>query len=331
MCKISVITSVYNCEKYIAETIQSVIDQTYQDWEFILIDDCSKDKSVEIIKSFKDTRIRLIVNESNQGQCNNLNLGISQAKGEYIARLDHDDICYPERFEKQLRYMEEHPEVVLCGAWFDFLYEDGKRHKECPIICGTAEMEFTHTFFNYCMPHSSFMIRKEAMIKNSIWYEKYLYAEDYHLLLDLMLVGKIDFIHESLIAYRIFAEQCTQVYSDEMKENEISELKITYLNRIDFEEKDIFIKAYNRQLCSIKDYRTFENALLEYAKYCGVSNVVSELKNKISVKRVYHDVCLRQRKNLALFGCYLCSSLKNRVWLCSRNGINFFISCLLHK
>ncbi|MBQ3799225.1 MAG: glycosyltransferase family 2 protein, partial [Treponema sp.] len=126
MPKISVVTSVYNCERFVGETIQSVINQTFTDWEYILIDDCSKDRSAEIIQSFadKDPRIRLIRNEQNQGQCRNLNHGIQLAKGEYIARLDHDDLCYPERFQKQLDYMEAHKETVLCGCRMD-MWQDG--------------------------------------------------------------------------------------------------------------------------------------------------------------------------------------------------------------
>ena len=84
MPKISVVTSVYNCERFVGETIQSVINQTFTDWEYILIDDCSKDKSADIIQSFadKDPRIRLIRNVQNQGQCRNLNHGIQLAKEE---------------------------------------------------------------------------------------------------------------------------------------------------------------------------------------------------------------------------------------------------------
>lgn len=331
MCKISVVTSVYNCEKYIAETIQSVQGQTYTDWEFIIIDDCSKDKSAEIIKSFDDSRIRFFQNETNRGQCNNLNFAISKAKGEYIARLDHDDICYPDRFEKQLNYMEEHPDVVLCGTWLDFLHEGEKQQKECPKIFGTKEMEFSHTFFNYCMPHSSFMIRKSAMTENNIWYENYLYAEDYHLLLDLLLIGKIDFLHESLIAYRIFPEQCTQVYSDELKAREIRELKTDYLSKIDFAQKEIFIKAYAGQLSSIKDYREFSKSLLAYAYFCGMALEIKEIQHNACAQKVYHDVCMRQKNTLALFISYFVSPLKNKVWFYSRNGIKFMIRCILHR
>ncbi len=331
MCKISVVTSVYNCEKYIAETIQSVLRQTFTDWEFIIINDCSKDKSAEIIKSFQDSRIRFFDNETNQGQCKNLNFGISQAKGEYIARLDHDDVCYPERFAKQLQYMEEHPDVVLCGAWLDFLQEGKLTKKRCPDILGTAETAFSHSFFNYCMPHSSFMIRKSAMVENNIWYEKYLYAEDYHLLLDLLTVGKIDFIHEPLLAYRIFPEQCTQVYSDEMKDNEICELKTDYLQKTRYKEKEILIKSYQKQLRSKADFRIFEKALLKYAVFCGMPANNSSLINNLCVQKVYHDVCIRQKHTMALFVHYAKSPLKNKVWFYSRNGIKFLLQCLLHR
>ena len=116
MCKVSVVMSVYNCEQYVGETIQSIIDQTFTDWEFIIINDCSRDRSAEVIRKFDDPRIIFIDNKENKGQSANLNYGISIAKGEYIARTDHDDISYPTRFEKQVKYLDDHPDVVLLGT-----------------------------------------------------------------------------------------------------------------------------------------------------------------------------------------------------------------------
>ncbi len=330
MCKISVVTSVYNCEKYIAETIQSVINQTYTDWEFIIIDDCSKDRSAEIIESFHDKRIKFFRNETNRGQCNNLNFGIKQAKGEYIARLDHDDICYPERFVKQLDYMESNKDVVLCGAWMDIL-EDGEiRSITCPEICGAKEVGYSLCFADYCTPHSSFMIRKSAMIDNNIWYEKYLYAEDYHLLLQLLKVGSIDYIREALIAYRVFPEQCTQTYSNRLIQNEKDEVRCSYLDSIDFVGTNIIKKAILSHLKTMKDYREFQKNMIQYAEYCELNYNKQEMKKNRCMKQIYHDICLQQKYNSALLLSYLISPFKSVKWLVSGAGIRFAVKCIVY-
>lgn len=330
MCKVSVVTSVYNCEKYIAETIESVINQSFEDWEFIIINDCSKDKSGEIIKRFDDKRIRFIDNQSNQGQCNNLNRGISMARGQYIARLDHDDICYPDRFIKQVEYMDAHPEIVLCGSWMDF-WENGRISKrECPKIKGADELGFSLAFGVYCTPHSSYMIRKSAMIDNNIWYGDYLYAEDYDLLLKLIKVGKIDYIPESLIIYRIFQEQCTQVYSQQLINAEKDKVRCAFLNKEKFDEKEILQKGVTRQLCTLKDYKRFLKAFTLYADYCGVSCQEQELTRNECLRMVYHEVCMLQQYNISMLISYLISPLSNSNWLLSSNGLKFIIKCIIH-
>lgn len=330
MCKVSVVTSVYNCEKYIAETIESVINQTFKDWEFIIINDCSKDRSAEIIKSFNDKRIRFIDNESNQGQCKNLNMGISMARGEYIARLDHDDICYPDRFKKQMEYLDKHPEVVLCGSWMDF-WENGKISKKvCPAIRGADELGFSLCFGNYCTPHSSFMIRKSAMIDNNIWYGDYLYAEDYDLLLKLVQVGEINYIPESLIIYRIFSEQSTQTYSNTLMRGEENEIRCSYLDKIDFVYKNILKKAVMRQLKTRKDYKQFSDGITAYMNYCGLYLSKKELKCNECLKIVFLDMCRRQKCNFSLLISYIMSPFRNNSWLFTWNGIAFIIKCIIH-
>ena len=115
---ISVLMSVYNGHKYLGETIDSILIQTLADFEFILIDDGSSDGALEIMKSKQagDQRIRLIQNEKNIGLAASLNRGIEIAKGKYIARMDADDICLPTRFQKQVDYLEKHPEIWILGC-----------------------------------------------------------------------------------------------------------------------------------------------------------------------------------------------------------------------
>ena len=123
--KISVVMSCYNRENFVRDAIESILNQTYTDFEFIIIDDCSTDKTPEIIQEYadKDNRIVYIRNEENMDYNYNLRKGFKLAKGEYIARMDDDDISLPERFEKQVSYLDEHPDITVLGSLIDIFGE----------------------------------------------------------------------------------------------------------------------------------------------------------------------------------------------------------------
>ena len=104
---VSIIMPLYNCEQYIAKSIESVINQTYQDWDLLVVDDCSTDKSVEVVKSFNDKRIKLLSNEHNSGAALSRNYALREAKGKWIAFLDSDDTWLPTKLEEQLQFMNE--------------------------------------------------------------------------------------------------------------------------------------------------------------------------------------------------------------------------------
>lgn len=123
MPEISVVLSVYNDAKYVGVAIESVLAQTFTDFELIIIDDASTDESLSIARDFADERIRIVENEENLGLTKSLNKGISLAQGKYIARMDSDDICLPTRFEKQVAYLDAHPDVGVCGGWVELIGE----------------------------------------------------------------------------------------------------------------------------------------------------------------------------------------------------------------
>ena len=114
---VTVLMAVYNGEKYLREAIESILDQTYTNFEFLIINDGSSDRTEEIILSYNDKRIRYIKNEQNLKLIASLNKGLDLAKGEFIARMDADDISLPERLEKQINFLEKHPEIGLLGSW----------------------------------------------------------------------------------------------------------------------------------------------------------------------------------------------------------------------
>lgn len=113
---ISVVMSVYNDEEYIKEALDSLLAQTLDDFEVIIVDDCSSDRTAEVIEGYREERFRLIRNERNMGLTCNLNRAVAEASGEYIARMDGDDICLPERFEKQVGYLKENRNLMLISC-----------------------------------------------------------------------------------------------------------------------------------------------------------------------------------------------------------------------
>ncbi len=127
--KVSVIMGIYNGEKTMRRAIDSIIEQTFTDWELVVCDDCSTDKTLEILSEYaeKDERIKVVRNEKNLRLAATLNHCLKEAKGEYIARMDADDICLPERFEKQVKYLDVHPEMAVVGTGCIIFDENGDK------------------------------------------------------------------------------------------------------------------------------------------------------------------------------------------------------------
>lgn len=202
MIKISVVIPIYNSREYLRESIESVIAQTYQYWELLAINEFgSDDGSSDIIEEYSrlDLRIKLIQNEERLGLAESLNKGIRMATGEYIARLDADDLAHPDRFRKQVEFMNAHPEVVVCGTYqHHFGVEINWIHR--PAI--TPEQCKANLLFFCDLCHSTIMLRREAIVTNNLWYDKKFLAEDFELWTRVTRVGKIANIPEVLGEYR---------------------------------------------------------------------------------------------------------------------------------
>lgn len=169
---VSVVMSVYNEEKYLKDTIESILGQTFTNFEFIIADDGSTDKTQDILKNYaqKDVRIKLIVNERNLGLAKSLNRGIERTKGKYIARIDAGDLSRPERFEKQVRFSEGNEDSYILGTWAYWINE-GKE------IIGTWEVppsiNPTLLYKTGGAIHPSIMIRRELFQKIGLYNENY--------------------------------------------------------------------------------------------------------------------------------------------------------------
>lgn len=203
MPQISVLMSAYNADRYISETIESVLNQTYSDFEFIIIDDGSTDRTKEIITGYKDPRILYFYFE-NAGLSAALNKGLKISKGKYIARIDADDICYPNRFEKQYKFMEDNPSYAVCGSCTDVIDEVGDyiyTYNDIPTTNEEIQKQFE---YKNCIVHSSSFYKRENAISIGGYYEPIKqYFEDFMFFYNIIKTGKAYNFSEPLIKYRV--------------------------------------------------------------------------------------------------------------------------------
>lgn len=196
---VTVLMSAYNGEPYLRKAVESVLGQTFSDFEFLVIDDASTDRTAEIVESYPDPRIRLIHNERNLGLTASLNKGIELARGRYIARMDSDDISMPERLSRQFEFMESHPSVGVCGTWAKTIDPAGNVTGELRALTGTSLKKLCWRPSPFL--HPTVMARTILLISNR-YKPEYQQAQDYELW--LRLCQKTDFhnIDQFLLLYR---------------------------------------------------------------------------------------------------------------------------------
>ena len=208
---VSVLMCVYNGERFLRESISSVLNQTFKEFEFIIINDGSTDRSEEIIREFSilDNRIQF-VNKKNSGLTKSLNLGINMAKGEWIARIDDDDICEPKRFETQYSYAKSNNSLVLIGSEFkkidlniikSKIYKYPNQHIDLKKLLIKKKIIF---------PHSSFFINCKYIKKIDGYNDRLKRSQDYDLCLRLSEIGKIACINKPLVKIRKHKYQVSQ-------------------------------------------------------------------------------------------------------------------------
>ncbi len=196
---------VYNGQLFLREAIESILEQTYSNFEFLIINDGSTDESGQIIKSYVDQRIKYVENESNLKLIATLNKGIELAKGEYIARMDADDVSLPERLAKQVAFMDSHPQVGLLGT---FLLTKGlNENYQIGFATHHDKIKFK-LFFDTHFPHPAAMLRKSVLIENNLQFDKaYIHAEDFELWNRMAEVCRLAIIPEILVHKRSHEEQ----------------------------------------------------------------------------------------------------------------------------
>lgn len=287
--EISVILPVYNASKYLRKSIESVLNQSFVDFELIIINDASTDDSEEIIKQFTDSRIIYIKNEVNKRLIKTLNLGLSVAKGKYIARMDADDIAIPNRFEMQVSFLNTNQDYVLVGTSVNQIEENDVFIKRLNYFQKHEELVFSLVFFSPFV-HPSVMIRKSTLDTHSLQFdENFLHAEDYELWTRLVRFGKVANINEPLLEYRVHQNQISSIYtSEQLKMNEI--IQLNYLSEIfksvDKSHLNVFFKLKQfdfitqiKSLIAIKKSNGFKNQLFSDYLNKQIKTLLLESKN----------------------------------------------------
>jgi len=206
---VSVVLSVYNGEQYLAEAIESILNQSYTNFELILVDDGSTDSSLEIIKSYDDKRIILISRE-NRGLIASLNEGILKAKGKYIARMDADDISLSTRFEEQVAFLEQNPKVGLCGTAIIGFSEE--KDGAVWILAHKSETIKTQMLFSSSIAHPTVMMRHELILKYQLFYdENFKHAEDFELWTRFANVTELANLKIPLLKYRVLKNSASRM------------------------------------------------------------------------------------------------------------------------
>lgn len=336
MPKVTVLMPVYNGERYLDQAIRSILEQSLADFVFLVIDDGSTDKSARIVESYRDARIQLVRNESNLKLIATLNKGFELATGEYIARMDCDDVSLPRRLEKQVAFLDSHPGVGACGTWFQKIGDErgAVRTQSDPEIirCGTL--------FNSMIAHPTVMLRKSMFLEHALCYNPaFRHAEDFELWARALDHFELANVPEVLLRYRMHAHQVTRLFADEQMES-TGKIRAALLARLGiqataeelalhqavctgkFPADRNFLKRADRWLCQIKSANDDRGLYPEPAFATALLNCWFTICYKALKRGVWSPVsCLKAGilKQTGLSGGPLARTLANHVITTGRN------------
>ncbi len=198
---VSVLMPVFNSRNFIEQAVNSILKQTYHNFEFIIINDASTDGTQEFLRQLKDRRIKLFFNSKHKGVTNSLNIALTKASGKYIARMDADDISYPTRLQEQVEFLSQHPNIGLVGSWARQINNLHQIVNEIKYPVDFKSIEQTLSYKNPFL-HSSVMFKRELYIKYGGYDPKLDGAEDYDLWLRYIKHAQMLNLPKILIEYR---------------------------------------------------------------------------------------------------------------------------------
>lgn len=319
---ITVLMPVYNASRYLEASINSILDQTFGNFELLIIDDASTDNSVAIIRSFTDPRIRLVLNEVNLGITPTLNLGISLASAELIARMDADDICYQERLALQFEFMQKNALTILLSTSVRVISEEGRE-----LYIHDFDRRYNAYNLNFICPvyHPTVMFRRSIVLKLGGY--RIPYAEDLDLWWRLARMYKIDHLSTVLLDYRVAGESLSNATKKKEYDDAQHEL---LLEHIKFYTGDALDLSYEEAECLRHEF----SSMLEKKDVGAIVNCLDKLDiinqaiaNTPNLNYTASDVLIyaQQKKEYILYYFYLRLPRLKAIWLLLRTKSLLFV------
>ena len=292
--KISLIMSVYNGEDYLAETIDSVLNQSFTEWEFIIINDCSTDNTSKVLSEYesKDKRIKVHTNETNLRLPSSLNKALSLAVGKYIARMDADDICMPDRLQKQYDFMEANPNIDLSSCRFLTLKNGVYSSGGCGGKGDDSSIKALLLVTNPIL-HPG-IIAKADVIKNLGYDKSFTCTEDMELWTRFVLSGKkVEILSEYLMIYRLHDKQITETTLD-IQMKEVIKVQKNYLSKIlkpmtEVQENFYINGIYFRKNTNIAEF-------IEFFKWAKAVNNKTNYLDKEALKYAFFEILAEYKR-----------------------------------
>jgi glycosyltransferase involved in cell wall biosynthesis len=229
--RLSVLMPAFNCRTYVAEAIDSVLAQSFGDFEFLIVDDGSTDGTQDVLLEYarRDARVRLSQNPRNIGIADTLNAGLQQCRGEYIARMDADDICHVDRFRKQIDFLEAHADIGVCGTAYEMF---GASSGTCRHPQTDAEIKVLHLLGNTAIGHPTALFRRDAVIRSGAAFNRDEFpAEDLWFWIRLGFATKLANLSETLLRYRVHDGQVSKEKM-ELQREKAAQARLFFASRI---------------------------------------------------------------------------------------------------
>lgn len=278
MPKVSVLMPVYNAQDYLAEAIDSVLSQTFTDWELIIGDDGSTDGTEDIIRLYTDKRISYLKNDCNIGHTKTKYSLLDHSQGEYIAFLDADDVSLPDRFALQVQFLDNNPDYGLCGTWGIMIDPEGNTIKKMTFINQNEYLRCA-LLFNTAFLQSSIMVRRDLM-KDYYLDEDILLVEDYNFECLVSRHTKVENITKDLVKYRWHNSNISNTKQDILK-NLNKKIYLRELKPLDIDASDLELDIHN----AIRDKSTWSVSDREFFTYAR--NWLHKLNEANKQKKLY--------------------------------------------
>lgn len=296
---LSIIMPVYNAKRYVGKAIKSVLNQTFDNLELIVIDDGSSDNSLAQIQSISDDRIKLFRNDKNRGIVYSRNKGLSLAKGDFIGMFDADDIAYPEKFKEQVSFLQQNKDYGMIGSWANFIDKNGNRLPGSWKLKAPPEMIPSIMLFKNYFLQSAVLYRKEC-ISRFLFRNGLDILEDYMIWLEILSEFKAWNLQKPLVHYRVHDGGVTKRKSKEMltKEKKVFKMQLLELG-IDPTDRELDLHLLTRNDNPVSDIKTLQSIEIWLLKILGRNEDLKVYNHKMLIRVIFNrwlKVCYKASK-----------------------------------